>query len=185
MKNKIVSLLATASLLLVLSGCGGNVTLDNARKTKVTFSIDGNEYILDSGSSQSIKLDPGSHKVTLTGADGLVIKDTSVTVREGGILTSGTPYVIWKVLYGLEEKRAKLLHEEPTEIDSVIYTGDFRLFTRDDIYIEKSWDLGLNDDFPAQKKLYITSDYKIYSKIFREEEFRKMYDKLSQPEVDM
>lgn len=185
MKTRIVSLTAIASLLLVMTSCGGNVTLDNARQTKVTFNVDGTEYALDSGASQRISMDAGSHKVKITAGDGTVIRDTSVTVRDGGILTSGTPYVLWKVLYGMEEKRSKLLNEQPTEIDSVIYTGDFKLFTSDDIYIETAWDLGLKDDFPEQKKLYITSDYKIYTKIFREEDFKKTYDRLSHPEAAM
>lgn len=178
---KVRQLLLPALMALLLASCGGNVVLDNAKSVGVTFNIDGEDHPVGPNSSAKVSLGEGSHKVKITEDGGTVVKDTTVNVREGGILQSGTTYVVWRVLYGLQDKREKLLNEQPTEVDSTVYTADLDVFGPQDIYLEKNWDLGLDESLPDGQKLYITSDYKIHIKVFRLEDFKAEYTKLSAP----
>lgn len=177
-KHRVLLLLA---LTLAIASCGGNVVLDNAKPVGVTFSIDGEDHTLAAGGSETISLKEGSHKVRITEEGGTLVIDTTVSVREGGILQSGTPYVVWRLLYGMQDKRSKLLNEREVEVDSVLYVADLDIHPARQVYFEKNWDLGLQESLPDAKTLYITSDYKIHIKVFRQEDFKDEYLRLSTP----
>jgi hypothetical protein len=169
-------------MAMVLMGCGSNVTLDNPRSEAVTMVFDGgDEYVVGPGEVKEVSLGEGSHKVTVKGEGGKVYVDTSFTVREGGLVHSGeTGYIIWRQLYGLQDDRKSLLNENWIMIDSTRFFADIKIYPSTAIYIEKSWTIGLEEEFPESQALYVTKDYKVESKIFRAAEFVRVYRELAE-----
>lgn len=152
-------------------GCGGgNITLDNPRPEAVEFIFDGGSPTqVGGGASSSISLEPGTHQVTIK-SDGNVLADTTFNIKEAGLVHSGASrYVIWKQLYGLQKDRATLLSERWVELDSIRLYGDFTVYEPNWVYIENNWELGLDEDLPESVTMYITDDFKIESKVFRED----------------
>jgi len=163
--------------LLLLLGCGsGNVVLDNPRSEAVEFIFDGGSATeVAGGSSSSISLDPGSHQVTVK-SNGSILADTTFDLKEAGLVHAGSSrYVIWKQLYGLQKDRATLLSERWVELDSIRVYGDFTVYEPEWLFIENDWELDLDEDLPESVTLYITDDFKIESKIFREADLITTY----------
>lgn len=172
--------------VLTLTSCGdGNVTLDNARAESVTFAIDGENHRVDANSRKKIQLDPGNHTAQIALTNGEAIGEKAFDLKEGGVLhAGGSEYIIWRQLYGLQSNRKDLLNEEWLKLDSLKVFGDFKQFPEDFFFIEKTWDHDLEDEFPESQSLYITSDFSIESKIFREDELIDTYRSLSQRNND-
>ncbi len=183
MKNtRIVFWVACCSLLL-LSACGSNVMLDNNRNGEsVTFVFDGNdEYALNPGEKKEISLSEGSHKLSVKSDKSGAVADTSIQVKEGGLVhAGGCNYIVWRQLYGLQTDRKSLLNEDWTMIDSTRFLGDFKIHPHNVLYIEKNWTLGLNEEMPDAQTLYITKDYKVESKVFQEMDFVKIYREMAE-----
>lgn len=177
--NRYASILPAFFLVFVLlvSACG-NVELDNPSETSVSVKVGGENYDLAPGGRQTIKLDPGDHPITIKTVTGEMLADTTIRVREGGVINAGKGnYVIWRDLYGLQANRATLLNEEWVELDSVEYFGDFKLIDSTHVYVESTWHFGLAQTFPSSQKLMIFKDFVIDSKIFRQTEFVKEYNR--------
>jgi hypothetical protein len=174
----------SALSLLALCACGGgNVTLDNPRTSEgVRIILDGsNVYHLDPGETKQVSMGAGSHKVVIQGEKSGTIQDTSITVKEGGIVHSGgTGYVVWRQLYGLQNDRKTLLNEDWAMIDSIKFFGDLKVYPANVIYLEKNWTIGLEDKLPESQTLYVTKDYSVESKVFREDEFMETYREMSE-----
>lgn len=167
-------------LSLILAGCGGNLLLDNPRNVPVEFVLDGSSHSVGPETSQSISLDPGNHSVKVLSNNGEVLADTTFRLGEAGVLHSGaSTYVVWRQLYGLQKDRSTLLNERWVEFDSIRTYGDFKVYDPAWVYIEKSWDYGLEDPLPDAQSLYITSDFLIESKIFRSKDFVEAYRDLA------
>lgn len=171
-----------ASLALALASCGSNVMLDNPRGEAVVFTFDsGDAHMLNAGEMKDISLSAGNHTVTVKGQNGQVLADTHFTVKEGGLVHSGgSNYVVWRQLYGLQTDRKTLLHEDWTLIDSTKFFGDFKVYPHNWLYIESNWTLGLEETMPETQALYVTKDYKLESKVFREADFVTTYRDLAQ-----
>ena len=164
--------------MLVL-GCGGNIVLDNPGNDAVVFTFDEKDkFEVPAHGMQTISLEAGDHKVVVKSMVGAVLADTSFRLAEGreGLVHSGaSEYLVWRQLYGLQKDRKTLLNERWVEFDSIKAFGDIKVYPESWLFIEKSWDLGLADDLPESKNLYITKDFEIESKIFRAKEFVKTY----------
>jgi hypothetical protein len=182
--SRAIAISLSALSLLALCACGGgNVTLDNPRTSEgVRIILDGsNVYHLDPGETKQVSMGAGSHKVVIQGEKSGTIQDTSITVKEGGIVHSGgTGYVVWRQLYGLQNDRKTLLNEDWAMIDSIKFFGDFKVYPANVIYLEKNWTIGLEDKLPESQTLYVTKDYSVESKVFREDEFMETYREMSE-----
>lgn len=164
-------------LALCLVGCAPNVVLDNPRDEAVTFTFDKEtKYKLGPFEHGEIKLEPGEHHVRVVGRGDTLFGDTTFTMREGGIVHSGgSSYLTWRQLYGLQTDRATLLNEAWVEIDSARAFGDFKVYTPRELFLEKTWDYGLDEELPESRTLMVTSDFVVESKVFRAKEFLDAY----------
>ncbi|HHG85521.1 MAG TPA: hypothetical protein ENJ82_12310 [Bacteroidetes bacterium] len=172
------------SLLLFLAGCSGNIVLDNPRDVAVTFIFDGNsQHDLAANSSSTIDLEAGKHRVEVRSVGGEILGDTTFQLKadgEGLVHSGGSNYLIWRQLYGLQKDRKILLNERWVEFDSIRAFGDLKVYPKSWLFVEKSWDLGLEDELPASKTLYMTDDFSIEAKLFRTPEFIKTYKGMAQ-----
>lgn len=184
MKQKRTTIWVASLSLLLLAACGSpNITLDNpATDDAVTFEFDGNDkHHVDAGKMEQISLSPGSHKLTLTWDKAGKALDTTISVKEGGIVQSGKGnYVVWRQLYGVQTERKTLLNEDWAMVDSTRFFGDFKLYSPSDVYIEKNWTLGLEEELPESRTLFVTNDFKVESKIFREKDFVATYRRMAE-----
>jgi hypothetical protein len=163
-------------------GCGSNVVLDNPRPEVVVFAIDGtDEHEVGPRERKEISLSEGQHKLVVRAGKGDIVGDTSFTIKEGGIIHSGvSSYIVWRQLYGLQDDRKSLLNEDWVMVDSTKFYGDFKIYPRNYLYIEKNWTLGLEEEMPETQVLYVTKDYKVESKVFREADFVETYRKMAE-----
>ncbi|MEY3444912.1 MAG: hypothetical protein RLZZ519_3193 [Bacteroidota bacterium] len=169
--------------IVFLSSCGGgNVMLDNPNtQDAATFVIDGTEeYNLQPGEMKKISLSEGSHKVVAKGEKAGPLFESEINVKEGGVIHAGGNYVVWRQLYGVQTDRKSLLNEDWVMIDSTKFLGDLKLYPDSISYIEKNWTLGLDEEMPETQALYITKDYKVESKIFRQADFIATYRALAE-----
>lgn len=169
--------------LLWLSSCGGgNVMLDNPNTEEgVIFTIDGSEeHSLRPGEMKAISLGEGQHKVAVKGEKTGPLFESDFLVKEGGILHSGGNYIVWRQLYGVQTDRKSLLNEDWVMIDSTKFLGDLKLYPDSIHYIEKNWTMGLDKELPESEALYITKDYKVESKVFRQDQFIETYKALAE-----
>ncbi len=169
--------------VLVFSSCGGgNVTLDNpSGESGAIFKIDGGEeHRLGPGEMKKISLAEGQHKVIVQDEKAGSSFESAFTVKEGGVLHSKGHYVVWRQLYGVQTDRKSLLNEDWVMVDSTKFLGDIKVYPDSIPYIEKSWNLGLDEAFPDTKALYITNDYTVESKIFRQADFVATYRALAE-----
>jgi hypothetical protein len=171
-----------ALLALLAAGCGGNVTLDNARPVAVTITFDGSDaHELAPGEQKVVSLSAGSHALVVKDAQGTVLGDTAIQVKEGGLVhAGGDNYVVWRQLYGLQTERKTLLNEDWVMLDSTKFFGDIKVYGPDVLYLEKSWDLGLEEPMPEATAMYITKDYQVESKVFRGTDFVKTYRQMAE-----
>lgn len=168
MKRPILPIL----FLALLAGCTKNVVLDNPGIGSVTFTIDGSEkYELKPGTMEKIGLDEGKHRIQIMG-NGVPPRDTTINIIDGGVLHTGASnYVVFRQLYGLQTERKTLLNERWVEFDSSKVFGDIKFVPADVIYLEKSWDYGLDESFPESRTLMISKDFVVEGKVFRSKEF--------------
>jgi hypothetical protein len=163
----------------VLTGCGGNIVLDNPRDESVTFAFDGNnEHQVKAGEQITIDLPSGDHSIEIRNNAGEVLADTSFRLRadDEGIVHSGaSTYLVWRQLYGLQEERKTLLNERWVEFDSIRAFGDIKVYPPEWLFVPKTWDLGLDDEMPNSRTLYMTDDFKIEAKVFRADDFVNTY----------
>ena len=173
------SLLFAAILVLFLNGCT-NLAIDNAGATAVTVDIDGQSIEVPAFSTVDAKFEAGQHSLRITDVTGKVLCDTLFQLAKAGMINaSGSRYINWKLLYGLQADRATLLQETKTEIDSTTYFGEFTLYGEKSRYIERNWDYDINTPLPETQPLLIFSDFKIQSKLFRLADFKQEYLRMS------
>lgn len=174
---------ASLLFLILLTGCGGNILLDNPRDTAVTFVFDGStHHDVPAQSHTSISLEAGQHQVEVRDVSGSVLADTTFKLKadaEGLVHSGATNYLVWRQLYGLQKDRKTLLNERWVEFDSIRAFGDLKVYPKSWLFVEKSWDLSLEDELPTSKTLYMTDDFSIESKLFRTPEFISTYKNMS------
>lgn len=176
-------LLSLFLLAALLTACSNNVVLDNPRRETVTFIFDGNNaHTLPPNSMAEISLDPGNHTVKVTAMKDEVLFDTTFSLKEGGVVHSGSStYLVWRQLYGLQTDRATLLNEDWVEFDSARAFADLKVFPANALYIEKTWDYGLADPMPESQTLMVSKDFIVESKIFRAKDFLDAYRAMKAP----
>lgn len=177
-KTKGIAFWMACLSLLWLSSCGGgNVVLDNPRTEAVVFSFDGkDDHAVGANAFSTISLDAGQHSLIVKSNNGASLAEGSFSVKEGGLVHSGASnYIVWRQLYGLQNDRKSLLNEDWAMVDSTKFYGDFKVHPDSILFIEKNWNLGLEEKLPETQTLYVTKDYKVESKLFRQADFVATY----------
>jgi len=169
-------------LFFFWSSCGYKTELDNASEVSVDIRIDNETYSLDAGETKSIRLKEGKHILKLERQPGIAL-DTSIEFQSHSELfihLPGQKYLIWRDLYGNQNKRAEILNEIRFELDSVIYKVDIKYLDTLKFIHEKEWDLGITENFEDQIILREDQNEGIRSKLLREKKFAKEYQKQAQ-----
>lgn len=175
-----VLLVAITSLL---SGCKkGNVDLDNGGDQPLTVIIDNIPYFMAAGAYKNITLETGEHTVEIRNEEGNTLKDTVISVSEGGLLNlAQAPYYIWTDLYGDPVLKETKLREDWIKIGNQNFFGEFYEIESNQLYVEKQWDYGLNEEFPEDLLGWkISSEkYLIKSKLYRADQLVEAYNSLA------
>ena len=183
MKSLRHSLLLPLSALILLFGLSacGNVTIDNQANFSVSVEVGEDVFEVPAGGRTNASIGEGEHALKISDVTGKVLADTTIRVRDGGLINAGGgEYVGWRLLYGMQKDRETLLKEEWVELDSTEYFGDFKLLGPKDFYVEKFWDHGLDERFPDSKSLLLSSDFSIETKLFRESDFETAYQNMAE-----
>jgi hypothetical protein len=168
--------------LVMLSGCGSNVVLDNPSDEGAVFTFDGaDEYVLNPGERKEVSLSAGSHKVVVKRDKAGVVADTTFSLKEGGLVhSSASDYIVWRQLYGVQSDRKSLLNEDWVMVDSTRFFGDIKVYPRNVVFIEQNWTIGIDQAMPESQALYVTKDFQVESKIFAAPDFVKTYREMSE-----
>lgn len=156
-----------------------NVELDNSGTQPLKVQVDNLIYSMPASESMKIELAPGPHTVTVSDESGKVLETETFTVVQGGLLNVAKgEYVIWSDLYGDPALRATKLEEVELEIGDFVLQGDFKPLPQDQIYVEQTWDLGLDENFPQELTGWeqTKEKYLIRRKLFRKSEVLDAYN---------
>lgn len=167
-----LGLFAIFTWLSLLACNQGNIEMDNAGEQPLRVVIDELAYQMPAGSFKRVELEAGRHTVTIENTEGKILDEGEFTVVEGGLLNlARTPYYIWVDLYGEASLREDKLKETWIEIGNESFFGEFEKISPENLYVERRWDFGLDEEFPDD--LYgwkITQDkWLIRRKLFREQ----------------
>ena len=172
-----ISILILAALTGLLISCG-NIEIDNGSNLTLLVKVGDHNLELGPGERENITCKPGEYTLHIQQHTGELLTDTTISVRKAGLINAGaTTYVIWRDLYGLQGDRETLLNEAWVEMDSVEYYGDFKQINPEQLYVESTWDYGLEESFPTSKSLMIFKDFSLKSKIFRQTDFVNEYSR--------
>ena len=133
------------------------------------------------GDYKNIELAKGTHQIVIKNQEGKELEGETFEVREGGLLNVAKgKYIIWTDLYGDPELRKTQLNEDWIYINDESYYGEFLQLPSDQIYMEKDWHFGLNEDFPDDLLGWEISQEKWIKrkKLFREQQLVEAYNKL-------
>ncbi|RMG23237.1 MAG: hypothetical protein D6730_14875 [Bacteroidetes bacterium] len=182
-RQPITHLLLISILGLMMSACQkGNVEMDNAGDQTLEVTVDELTYTMKPGDYQKLELKPGTHRIIIKDEDGKTIEEATFQVKEGGLLNlARKDYYIWTDLYGDPSLKAEKLKEDWHKIGDKSYYGEFTRIEPENIYVEKTWDYGLEEDFPTDLiGLQLTREkYMIKSKLFREKDLIEAYNALA------
>jgi hypothetical protein len=176
--------------VLVFAACGpkGNVYIDNGGEETLTVVLDQSRYDLQPGQRSLIEVEPGPHQIRVAGQDGKFTRDTTVQIVEGGLINpAGAEFLVWKEVFAPNstlELRKQLLKPEKLKIDNFVYEIEFTSLPSDQLYIEKSWDFGLNESFPKTVQGWefkAEEQYKFKTLLVRKSDFAKVYMEAAKP----
>lgn len=164
----------------MLLGCSqGNVEMDNYGEEHLKVILDGTVHDMLPHSYQKLQLEKGTHTLVVQNLDGKTLDETTFQVVEGGLLNlAKTNYLIWTDLYGDPSLRKTKLSEDWMDIGKQSFFGEFEKLEIDQIYIEKKWDYGLEEDFPDDLMGWQMAKEKwiLKRKLFREEALIDSYN---------
>lgn len=165
-------LLLIPTLWLSFFSCNqGNVELDNAGEKPLVVKIDELSHRLAAGEYKLIQLEKGRHTIAVADEAGEKMTETTFSVDKGGLLNvAAASYYIWTDLYGNTANKEKHLNEAWLKIGEDEIYGEFTQLSKEQIYVEKAWDFGLQEDFPEYRMgVELTDDkYILESKLYRE-----------------
>ena len=180
-------------LLLIgsfLTSCSpeGNVYIDNGGEETMTVVVDNIRHDLQPGQRVLVQLEPGPHRVTVAGPDGKIRSEENIQVVEGGLINAaGAEFLIWKEVFAPQsslEFRKTLLKPEKLKIDKLVYEVEYTMLPQDQLYIEKIWDLGLEESFPKTVhgwELEAEKQYMFKTLLVRKSDFPEVYMKAAKP----
>ena len=172
----IVPLLAIAActLLVLLCGCTGksaDFSIDNPTEAPLNVRIDQTDHAIAPRSAQDVTLPAGRHTIE---APALGKLDFIVYAQgRGGVINPTlSPYIIINEVYARDDAAAKGFKpmHKTIQLDGVSFTGPFQV--NDQLFIEKSWQYGVHEDFPASiTSRDNNSKGNIHGKLFSKDEF--------------
>lgn len=152
---------------------GFEITIDNPTELDFSFSFNENKYSVNAMNELVLELTAGVHYFFIQNEIGDTLLNDSIVILNTGLLNpTKSTYVVWNYLY-LEnfenyDKRAQeiLNIRDSISIDDKEYNDvDFDVY-ENQVFIEKSWDFGVFEDWPEEIDLYSQSEIK-KSKIYR------------------
>lgn len=167
---------------LLLAGCSDAVTytIDNPNASNLELDIDGTAYLIPSGVSYEISLEPGLHSMRSE-----QLGELQFIVYKGGVGGLINPtlsdYVIARETYVTDESKLKNFGSIHSTIvlDGVPFTGSLEL--RNQLFIDKVWRFPVQEPFPAEVTGHVTEHGgNIFSKIFRRDEFVEYFEQSNQ-----
>lgn len=165
----------------MLTGCGEKVLLDNGTAQTWVFRLDENTLRLPPESSLEIRLDKGLHTLHYRPSDSAAT-DTSISFDLQGELfihAPGSRYLLWKDLYGGQEKRKELLNEQVFEWDSVEYRVDVAWLDTLRVMHPKIWDYAVDQPFDEKIILNAVQSEEARTRLIRIQNFPEEYRKRS------
>jgi len=174
MKRLLLCLFTT----LLLAGCSDAVTymIDNPNSPTLELEIDDTTYLIPSGVSLEISLEPGLHRMRSK-----QLGELQFIVYKGGagglINPTLSDYVIARETYVTDESKLKNFGsiESTILLDGVPFTGSLEL--RNQLFIDKTWRFPVQEPFPQQVTGHVSEHGgNIFSKIFRRDEFVEYYE---------
>lgn len=150
-----------------------DVVIDNPSTSKLKVNIDQESFILSPKSILEIKVDDGKHQVSISiDTNSNPIKTwKDLAIHQDGILNiCANEYIIQNSYYrNFENMNSKELNNNSIVINGYTYQGNITKIDTSQIFIEKTWDRGLDQELtnieevnPLDKKLI---------KIYRTDEF--------------
>lgn len=168
-------------VLLLLTGCGEKVLLDNGTAQTWVVRLDDNTLRIAPESSLEMRLDKGPHTLQYRPSDS-ASTDTSVSFDIQGemfIHAPGSRYLIWKDLYGSQEKRKELLNEEIFEWDSAEYRVDVTWLDTQQVVHLRTWDYSVDQPFDDKIILNAAQSEEARTRLIRIQNFPEEYRKRS------
>lgn len=182
-----ISILASL-LLMACGGPKGNVYIDNGGDEPLTVVLDQSRYDLQPGQRSLIEVEPGSHQIRVAGQDGKFTRDTTVQIVEGGLINpASAEFLVWKEVFAPNstlELRKQLLKPEKLKINNFVYEVEYSSLPTSQLYVEKAWDLGLNEIFPKSVQGWefkAEEQYMFKTLLVRKNEFDKVYMEAAKP----
>lgn len=155
--------------------------LDNGTTQTWVFRLDENTLRIPPESSLEMRFDKGTHTLQYRPTDSATT-DTSVSFdlqSELFIHAPGGRYLIWKDLYGSQEKRKELLNEQVFEWDSVEYRVDVVWLDTLRVVHPKTWDYSVDQAFDDKIILNASQFEEARTRLIRIQNFPEEYRKRS------
>jgi len=160
-------------VLLAMSGCTKRSIkfhIDNPTAQPISVTIDDKTYEVAPQSENKVTIKAGEHTLDskLTGKIKFIVYADS-----GGALINPTlnPYIISRTVYATNSTTAKSFMplNQTIRIDGVPFQGPFEL--RDELFIERTWNFDVHEDFAETLRVSSESKGNIQSKVFSKDAF--------------
>jgi hypothetical protein len=164
-------------VILVLSSCHllapYHIWIDNPSNASFTVIIDNHSYQIKAMGSTEILLSKGKYiiKILKDSISKQSIRTETLVIREDGIINiCNAEYVFIQQVYGKSTNTtAASTQNNEVVLNNYTYHGQIQKIGKDQIFIPKTWNLGLNEKFRISEN--ILGKQKVISKIFRCNEF--------------
>jgi hypothetical protein len=177
MIKKIISIL---SVVLLLASCSHEVLIDNPTKNDVKVIVKGKEVLVKANSIQKIKVAKGLNSILSIASSGDTLVNENVEIFNEGLLNvTKSNYAIWKDVFCEEadyEKYKVKLNLKDTVVVGGLEFVDIDLVLLNDVFIAKTWDLGIDKNMPESVEIAEDEKFKIVSKIYHVAELKEVFN---------
>lgn len=168
------------SLLIIsilLFGCetekNVEIVVDNPSELDFSFSLKEEAYTVSALSKTTLKLKEGVYFLWIQNEIGDTLLNDSIYIFSNGLLNpTKSTYVVWNDLYLENFDEYEQIARSALNIQDSIFINDkeyndvdFDVY-ENQVFIEKTWDFGVFEDWPEEIDLYSKSTVK-KSKIYR------------------
>jgi hypothetical protein len=177
MIKKIISIL---SVVLLLASCSHEVLIDNPTKNDVKVIVKGKEVLVKANSIQKMKVAKGLNSILSIASSGDTLVNENVEIFNEGLLNvTKSNYAIWKDVFCEEadyEKYKVKLNLKDTVVVGGLEFVDIDLVLLNDVFIAKTWDLGIDKNMPESVEIAEDEKFKIVSKIYHVAELKEVFN---------
>lgn len=177
MIKKIISIL---SVVLLLASCSHEVLIDNPTNNDVKVIVKGKEVLVKANSTQKIKVAKGLNSILSIASSGDTLVNENVEIFNEGLLNvTKSNYAIWKDVFceeaDYERYKAKLNLKDTVVVGELEFV-DIDLVLLNDVFIAKTWDLGIDKNMPESVEIAEDEKFKIVSKIYHVAELKEVFN---------